>query len=69
MELGAINISVMGLLDPQDKTPMATSAPTGVSQENPTIRPRQSAGIPRKLRKNERYDLRPLRHERLCESA
>ena len=53
---------------------MTSPAPNGVFQEIPTIRPRQSAGIPRKLRrpgvfKNERYDLRPLWGEKLCELA
>ena len=74
VELGAMNISVIDLQDPQDKAPMAIPAPTGVSQEIPPIRPRQSAGIPRKLRrpgifKNERYDLRPLWREKVCEWA
>ena len=69
-----MNISVMNLQDPQDKAPMASPATTGVSQEIPTIRPRQSAGILRKLRrpgvfKNERYHLRPLWRNRLCEWA
>ena len=72
VEFGAMNISVMDLQDPQDKAPMASPAPTGVSQEIPPIRLRQSAGIPRKLRrpgifKNGRYDLRPLWREKLCE--
>ena len=72
VEFGAINISFMDLQDPQDKAPMASLAPTGASQEISTIRPRQSAGIPRKLRrpgvfKNERYDLRPLWREKFCE--
>ena len=74
VEFHAMNISVMDLQDPQDKASMANPAPSGVSQEIPTIRPRQSAGIPRKLRrpgvfKNERYDLRPLWREKLCEWA
>ena len=74
VEYGAMNMSVMDLQDPQGETPMASPTPTGVSQEIPTIQPRQSAGIPRKLRgpgvlKNETYDLRPLWHERLCEWA
>ena len=69
-----MNISVMDLRDTQDKAPMASPAPTGVSQEISPIQPRQSAGIPRKLRrpgiyKNERYDLRPLWREKLCEWA
>ena len=45
VEFGAMNISVMDLKDPQDKAPMASPAPTGVFQEIPRIRPRQSAGI------------------------
>ena len=74
VEFGAMNISVMDQQDPQDKAPIASPAPTGVSQEIPTIRPRQFAGIPRKLRrpgviKNERYDLHPLWRETLCEWA
>ena len=74
VEFGAMNISVMDLQDPQDKAPMASLAPIGVSQEILLIRPRQSAGIPRKLRrpgvfKNDRYDLRPLWRETLCEWA
>ena len=60
-----MNISVMDLQDPQDKAPMASPAPTELSQDIPPIRPRQSAAIPRKLKrpgvfKNKRYDLRPL---------
>ena len=62
---GAMSISVMYLQDPHDKPPIASPAPSGVSQDIPTIQLPQSAGIPRKLRrpgifKNERYDLRPL---------
>ena len=74
VEFGAMNVSVMDLQDPQDKAPMASRAPTWVSQEILTIRPGHSAGIPRKLRrpcvlKNQRYDLRPLWRESLCEWA
>ena len=74
VDLDAMNISVMDLQDPQDKAPMVSPAPTGASREIPTIQPRQSAGIPRKLRrpgvfKNERYDLRPLWRKKLCERA
>ena len=50
VELGAMSISIMGLLHPQNKSHMATPAPTRVCQEIPTIQRRQSAGIPRKLR-------------------
>ena len=69
-----MNISVMDLQNPQDKGPMASPAPTGVSPEILTIRPEQSAGIPRKLRrpgvfKNEMYDLRPLWRETFCKWA
>ena len=39
VEFGAMNISVMDLQDPQDKAPMASPAPTGVSQEILPIRP------------------------------
>ena len=72
VESGAMNISVLDLQDPQDKGLMAGPAPTGVSQEIPTIQPRESAEILRKLRrpgvfKNERYHLRPLWREKLCE--
>ena len=74
VEFGDMNISVINLQDPQDKAPMASPAPTGVSQKIPPIRRRQSAGILRKLRrrgifKNERYDLRPLLREKLCKLA
>ena len=74
LEFGAMNISVMDLQDPHNKAPMASPAPTGACQEILTIRPRQSAGIPRKLGqpgvlRNERYDLRPLWREKLCEWA
>ena len=69
-----MNINVMDLQDAQDKTPMASPAPDGASQEVPTIRPGQSAVIPRKLRwpgvlKNERYELRLLWRQTLCEWA
>ena len=69
-----MTISVMDLQDLQDKTPMASPAPTGVPQDIPPMRHRQSAGIPRKLKrpgvlKNERYDLRPIWRETLCEWA
>ena len=74
VEFGAMNIGVMDLQEPQHKTPLASPALTGVCQEISTTPPRQSAGIPRKLRrpgvfKNERYDLYPLWRERLCEWA
>ena len=69
-----MNISVMDLQDSQDKAPKAGPDPTRVSQEIPTVRPRRSAEIPQNLRrpgvfKNERYDLRPLWREKLCEWA
>ena len=74
VQFGAMNISVMDLQDPRDKAPMASPAPSGGSQEIPTITTRQSAGIPQKLRrpglfKNERYDLRSLWREKWCEWA
>ena len=34
-EIGATNITVMDLQDPQDNAPMESPAPTGVSQEIP----------------------------------
>ena len=67
-----MNISVTDLRHPQDKAPMTSPAPTGVSQEILQIQPRQSAGRPRELRrpgvfKNDRYDLRLVWREKFCQ--
>ena len=51
VEFCAMNISVMDPQDPQDKAPMAGPAPTWAFGVTLTYRPRQSAGIPQKLRR------------------